>query len=432
MTETHMHSSRRTVATIFAALIIIQSAGALDSRGFPELVPLPISVELSHAGEQLTVDQLIDAALAFSGSSSSAADRERILAHTRRFRAESAGVTDQRRLAEGALQYLHGHVLTRYSVLQTRVNTAVETGSFNCVASAVLYAILARSVGLDVAGVRTADHAFCSVAVNGDSVDVETTNVHGFDPGSKKEFTDSFGAVTGYSYVPPSNYRDRRSIGVRELLALLLYNRAAEEGAAGRFREAIGPAVSAYALVGTEDFRKAMDITFSNFTSLLAMRGDFRPAVGFLDAAKSSWGERPDLFRQRQEITHNWIVSLVQKGSRDEAAALLEAPSARGVLGSADWTDLSVFLVQSRAEAAARTGGYREAAEKVAAGLKSLGQQPELLRAYEAYVHNAFAQLYNARRFEEARQTIEDGLSAYPTSRTLGADLQTVQKAQRQ
>jgi tetratricopeptide (TPR) repeat protein len=319
-----------------------------------------------------------------------------------------------------------GHVLTRYSVLQTRVNTAVETGSFNCVASAVLYAILARSVGLDVAGVRTADHAFCSVAVNGDSVDVETTNVHGFDPGTKKEFTDSFGAVTGYSYVPPSNYRDRRSIGMRELLALLLYNRAAEEGAAGRFREAIGPAVSAYALVGTEDFRKAMDITFSNFTSLLAMRGDFRPAVDFLDAAKSSWGERSDLFRQRQEITHNWIVSLVEKGSGQEAEALLASPATRAALGDADWIDLSVFLVQSRAEVAARSGDYGAAADAIAAGLQALGAQTELLRAHEAYVHNAFARLYNARKFDDAKAVLERGLSVSPSSPMLTGDMRNL------
>jgi tetratricopeptide (TPR) repeat protein len=427
-----MRSSRRILATIFGLLIFIHAASAQEARAFPELIPLPSAVALGQRSEPLSADELIAAALAFSSSEANAAARDRILAHARRFQAESLGITDQGQLAEGALRYLHENVLTRYSVFQSRVDTAVDTGTFNCVSSAVLYAILARSVGLAVAGVRTVDHAFCSVMVNGVSVDVETTNAAGFDPGSKKEFTDSFGAVTGYSYVPPSSYRDRRAIGMGELLALILYNTAAEQGAAGHFREAIGPAVSAYAFVRTEDFRQAMDITFSNYASLLAMRGDFRPAIDFLDAAKSSWGERPDLAQRRQEITHNWIVSLVQKGSRDEAAALLEAPSARGVLGSADWTDLSVFLVQSRAEAAARTGGYREAAEKVAAGLKSLGQQPELLRAYEAYVHNAFAQLYNARRFEEARQTIEDGLSAYPTSRTLGADLQTVQKAQRQ
>jgi tetratricopeptide (TPR) repeat protein len=219
---------------------------------------------------------------------------------------------------------------------------------------------------------------------------------------------------------------------VRELLALILHNRAAEEGAAGRFREAIGPAVSAFALVGTVDFRGAMDITFSNYASLLAMRGDFRLAIDFLDAARSSWGERPELAQRRQEIAHNWIVGLVEKGSHLEAEALLAAPATRAILGNPDWTDLSVFLVQSRAEAAARSGDYGTAARTVAEGLRALGAQTELLRAYEAYVHNEFAKLYNARRFVEARQIVETGLSEYPASRTLSADLQTVRKAQEQ
>jgi hypothetical protein len=65
-------------------------------------------------------------------------------------------------------------------------------------------------------------------------------------------------------------------------------------------------------------------------------------------------------------------------------------------------------------------------------GLRALGAQTELLRAYEAYVHNEFAKLYNARRFDEARQIVETGLSEYPASRTLSADLQTVKKAQEQ
>jgi hypothetical protein len=432
MTETHMRLPRRTVATIFGALIFIHSASAETPLVYPELAPLPISVALAKREEPPSVEELIGAALAFSGTSSPAADRELLLTHIRRFQAEMTGIADQRRLAEGALQYLHGHVLTRYSVLQTRVNTAIETGSFNCVASAVLYTILARSVGLEVAGVRTADHAFCSVAVNGASVDVETTNLYGFDPGIKKEFIDSFGAVTGYTYVPPSNDRARRSIGMKELLALVLYNRAAEEGAAGRFREAIGPAVNAFALVGTEDFRNTMDITFSNYASFLAMRSDFRSAIDFLDAAKSSWGERPDLTRRRQEVTHNWILSLVEKGSREEAGTLLETPSARDVLGGADWTDLSVFLVQSRAEAAARGGDYGTAAQTVAAGLQALGAQAELLRAYEAYVHNEFAKLYNARRFAEAKQVIERGLAVHPASRSLAGDLETLRKTMKQ
>ena len=126
-----------------------------------------------------------------------------------------ADVSDQAVLAERALTFLHKNLFTSYSVLQTRVDTALETGVFNCVSSAVLYMILARSVGLSVGGVRTTDHAFCSVLVNGQQLDVETTNPYGFNPGAKKEFTDSFGKLTGYTYVPPGNYRTGARSGKR-------------------------------------------------------------------------------------------------------------------------------------------------------------------------------------------------------------------------
>ena len=67
-----------------------------------------------------------------------------------------------------------------------------------------------------------------SVLVNGQQIDVETTNPFGFNPGARKDFTDSFGKVTGFAYVPPGNYSDRRSIGEKELLSLILYNRVSE------------------------------------------------------------------------------------------------------------------------------------------------------------------------------------------------------------
>src|SRR5208337_2256614 len=126
-----------------------------------------------------------------------------------KFRGEVANLSDQSALAERALTFLHRNLFTSYSVLQTRVDTVLETGVFNCVSSAVLYMILARSVGLSVGGIRTTDHAFCTVLVNGEPVDVETTNPYGYNPGTRKEFSDSFGKLTGFRYVPPSSSTDR-------------------------------------------------------------------------------------------------------------------------------------------------------------------------------------------------------------------------------
>ena len=132
-----------------------------------------------------------------------AAAKDRLSALLLKFRDEVADVSDQAALAERALTFLHKNLFTTYSVQQTRVDTALETGVYNCVSSAVLYLILARSVGLSVGGVRTADHAFCSVLVNGQQIDVETTNPFGFNPGAKKDFTDSFGKVTGFTMFRP-------------------------------------------------------------------------------------------------------------------------------------------------------------------------------------------------------------------------------------
>ena len=213
-----MRSDTSIPAMIIAGLIFLQPITSQSRPGvqmYPELVPLPFSAQLSTIREPLPVETIVDAALEFSGASeaSASAAKDKLVGLLRRFRDEVTNVTEQAALGEKALIFLHRNLLTTYAVLQTRVDTALDTGVFNCVSSAVLYLIIARSVGLSVSGVRTTDHAFCAVLVNGQQVDVETTNPDGFNPGAKKEFTDSFGKTTGFRYVPPGNYADRRAIG---------------------------------------------------------------------------------------------------------------------------------------------------------------------------------------------------------------------------
>jgi tetratricopeptide (TPR) repeat protein len=428
-----MRARNLLAASLFSTLIFIHpvaaqvTAGAGRAAAHPELQPLRVASEVAALPEPLDAGTLARAAVAFSGTASDhAAATEAVLAHARSFRAHASRLAGQRWIAEAALEYLHENVLKVYAEYATSVDEAVRTGRFNCVSSAVLYSVLARSAGLEVSGVRTKDHAFVSVVVDGTPVDVETTNVHGFEPGKKKEFTDSFGAVTGYAYVPPSNYRDRTTIGLKELLALILYNRASEAAQQGRYLEALNPAVSSYALTGTADFREAMRVALSNQATSLAMSGAFAEALGFLDEAEAAWGPEPDLDRLRMEVTHNQLISLVERGALDQADALLRAPGAPAVLGENDWRDLSVYVVQERARAAVRQGGDAAGAETVAAGIAGLGKEPELLRMYEAYVHNAFARLFNARRFDEARAVLARGLEVHPSSAMLARDKATL------
>ncbi|MDR3174091.1 MAG: hypothetical protein LBU19_07570, partial [Treponema sp.] len=58
---------------------------------------------------------------------------------------------------------MHREFLRSYSAMQTRLDTLLSNGRYNCVSSAVLYLILARSQGLDVRGVAARDHAFASL-----------------------------------------------------------------------------------------------------------------------------------------------------------------------------------------------------------------------------------------------------------------------------
>ena len=396
-----------------------------------ELAPLPLSQQLSTMREPIPVETIVDASLGFSGASdtAAAAAKDRLSGLLLKFRGEVADVSDQAALAERALTFLHRNLFTSYSVLQTRVDTALETGVYNCVSSAMLYLILARSVGLSVGGVRTSDHAFTWVLVNGQQIDVETTNPFGFNPGAKKDFTDSFGKVTGYTYVPPGGYSDRRTIGEKELLSLILYNRVSEYMDGRSFRDALQPAVSAFTLMGSDETRQVMTIAFTNYISWMGARQEFPQAVQFTDAVRASFGGIVNLDQPRRDMYHNWAVSLLDTRQFSEADALLAQPSAKAALDDQDWTALSVAVVQRLAQAQGDTGGNIAAAGVVADALKRLGRQPALLQTYEAYVHNAFALLFNARKAVEAKAVIDQGLAVYPDSRMLLQDLDIARKA---
>jgi hypothetical protein len=430
-----MKSRKLTPAIIFVGLIFIHSL-ASETRTtpvlpMPELSPLPLSEQLSTMREPLPVEVILDASLEFSGASeaSAAEVKDKLVVLLRRFRDEVADVNGQAELGEKALAFLHKNLLTSYSLMQTRVDTAVETGVYNCVSSAVLYMIFARSVGLSVSGARTPDHAFCVVLANGQQIDVETTNPYGFNPGSKKEFSDSFGKLTGFSYVPAGNYRDRRGIGEKEMLGLILYDRVSEYGESRLYRDALQPAVSVYALMGTPEMLSVMKIALSNYVTSLGMRQDFPGAIQFLDAVKASFGGIAELGDSRRDIYHNWTVSLIRANDLSTAEALLAQPATRSSVEDADWTSLSVEVALRRAQAEAGSNGSLAAAGLVSDGIRKLGRQPLLLQAYQAYIHNAFALLYNGRKLAEAKTLIEQSLPAYPESAMLQQDLDIVKKA---
>jgi len=151
--------------------------------------------------------------------------------------------------AEYILNYMHRNILRTYSIYQTRIDTIFTSGSFNCVSSAVLYMILCESAGINTSGVITREHAFVTVHIEGEYFDVETTNRYGFDPGNRREFHDQFGRVTGFTYVPAQNYRDRLTISKIEMISLILNNRIADFERRNNFSGAVPLAADRAALL---------------------------------------------------------------------------------------------------------------------------------------------------------------------------------------
>ena len=167
--------------------------------------------------------------------------------------------------AEFILGYMHKNILKTYSLYQTRLDTLLSNGRFNCVSSAVLYVILCKSAGINTSGVMTKDHAFVMVHISGQDIDVETTNPFGFDPGNRKEFHDSSGKITGFAYVPPQNYRDRQTINQIELVSLILNNRISEFERSNNFAASVPLAVDRAALLLGDSYANTSGISTSEF-----------------------------------------------------------------------------------------------------------------------------------------------------------------------
>jgi tetratricopeptide (TPR) repeat protein len=213
---------------------------------------------------------------------------------------------DPRERGEYLLGWMHRRFLKTYSLQQTRLDTLLTGGRYNCVSSAVLYLILGTAADLELRGVMTKDHAFIAVRAGDEWIDVETTNPYGFDPGNRKDFHDQFGRVTGFAYVPARNYRDRAVISPVELISLIFSNRIAELERQNRFAEAVPLAISrGRLLLGGEERRGG---------------GAF---PGGPEAGASGEGEPLPFFEDpRRDIMNrifNFGASLLKGGKEDEA-----------------------------------------------------------------------------------------------------------------
>ena len=408
-------------ATFTAAVVLC--GALLQAADAPRLEPLPAITAVTTQPPD-TLERLIDVALILSGVA------EADLVEPRRLYLEAAdaveaavgGIDDPNQRAQQVLEFLHEQLLTDYVERQTRMDALIQHGTYNCVSSAVAYMILNRAVGLRTAGVRTSNHAFCRVLLDDGDIDVETTTPLGFDPGTRREFTDTFSGRTGYSYVPANRDPHRQETDDIGLLALILHNRVAFAGDDGRHLEAVGPAVDLYALTPDAGAYDVLQLALSNMGAHYGRLQSFADGLRLVDAAVDRYGADDRLLRMQHDLHYNAIVVLAQRGQLEAAQAALDRAAEGERVDARSWRELTANLAQQRAADAANQRDFSTAASHLLAALERVPDDRALWANLEAYLHNGFVELVNDQRLEEARSYLERARERHPTSRLLADD----------
>jgi tetratricopeptide (TPR) repeat protein len=393
---------------------------------------------------------------------------------------------EERERGEYVLAFMFAKFLKGYSEKQTRIDTLLSGGIYNCVSSAVLYAVLTAAAGLRVQGVVTKDHAFVTLTAGGETVDVETTNPYGFDPGNRKDFHDGFGNTTGFVYVPAGNYRDRTAVNSLELVSLIFNNRITEAETQRRYADAValavnragllsGPTETTYSRFFAEPEAMALNCLL-NYGASLLNGGREEAALEWAEIAASRYpdGNRwPDFTKA---ALNNLLVKLIRAGRLGEARTTLNGNVSRiragdygefdAMLAAAELAEkaqaiktpedadavlvgldnappgieagrireMRVYSLLKKAEFIAKEDGWKTA---IAFAEAASAEYPdsrfgEFLRAARtnrvADLHNSFADAYNSGDLDAAITIIEEALREFPANRQLLEDKRLAEK----
>jgi len=155
--------NRYSSITILLIFLLTSTIHAQNRTASPRLEPDPKAFEYHQMGGSqgnYTWQELAEISLWASGNTANTSDLQRIITIAETIKADPDFPASQSAQAEFILNYMHRNILRSYSLHQTRIDTMLSNGRFNCVSSAVLYTILCKAVGIDTSGVITKDHAF--------------------------------------------------------------------------------------------------------------------------------------------------------------------------------------------------------------------------------------------------------------------------------
>jgi len=464
------------IAFLAPLILLAAAAFVVPEEEMVRIEPEERYLTFGELSEPLTAEELIVLSLAASGTEEDRGARlyEEMVGMLEEGKQALDGITDPYALGEELLRYLHETVLTRYDENQSSMEELMENGRYNCVSSAILYLIFSRYLGLEAAGVATIDHTFCLVETGEGDIDVETTTIYGFEPGKKKEFTSAFGE-TGFSYVPPGNYRSRWRVGDRKMISYILQNRISLQERKKQYDLAVELAVDRYFLVKDDETRKDMRKEFVNYAALLNEKGSYLEGLIFISSVRNTHGDSKDYTRIRSVLVNNEVVELIRQNKYEKALIFIDGAANEGIVdevtltkhrtmitekkmieiiqnstfetaltevenslhnGSVDrrqYRDYIAYLYGKQGEELAKRGKWLEGIALIEEGIDKIGGDSRLLEAkkvfqnnFAAEKHNEFAFLFNTGEHKKALTLLEEALSHMPESEILRRDYRQI------
>ena len=224
------------------------------------------------------------------------------------------------------LQLLHTLIFERYDPAQNRIDGILNQGTFNCVSSAVFYAVACRKFDIRVTGVVMADHSLAQLKLSETAkFDIETTVSSGFDPSSKTGILDQFGQLTGFAYVGSKNYRQRKEVGDRQMLALIFSNRYDQLTKEGKLKEATAALYRAYLLTGDLPFTvNTWENAVNNYVVALEKEKRSPDTLYALARFAEVSPKIKKISALQYSIYINWTQTLVQNKNYAQAIATAE------------------------------------------------------------------------------------------------------------
>lgn len=308
----------------------------------------------------------------------------------------------QMQAADKLLYFIHSSILKKYREGCTKLNETLLTGNFNCVTASVLYFALARSLNIEIFGQETSVHAFCTVLIDGQKIDVETTNPYGFNPGVKRIVEQSENSRK-FTIIPKKYYSGRRQISDRAMATLTGKNVASDLNDKNDYKTAIPLEISRLEFLKLTDdselktAKNDLDSLTCNYALELSKKNQETQALGFIEQVCQKYGTSQNLQKTYDNTAYNLTVNLLN--NRQENLARQSFEQHRKNISQAMQTKIGTMISK------------------------------QVLHTHEITVHNQITPMFNNGEYKKVKEILENALIQNPSSSLLKKDLQIVNRA---